>query len=295
MGHPSGPASPRTHHRALDAFDARAAAWEDYTATPLGRLREELTTRFLMRHVDPPPPALDVLDVGGGTGGYALALARAGHWVCLLDFSPAMLEIARHKARNLGPEMSARIEVRCAAVQDLPRLFSPGRFDLVLCHTLLEYIAEPWEALEAMGGVLRPGGLLSVLTVNRRADPLRRAIAKGDLEGALQALAEEVSPADLFDLPRRTLTTEWVEEALGEVGVDVEARYGVRVLADYLSAKRLDEAEFWDRLLELESAIGTLDPYRPIARYSLFVGRKHPAEERSHRQVAKVAKKTERS
>ena len=31
----------------LAAFDAKAQAWEDYTHTPLGRLREELTQRRL--------------------------------------------------------------------------------------------------------------------------------------------------------------------------------------------------------------------------------------------------------
>ena len=274
MGHPSWPASPRTHHRALDAFDAQAAAWEDYTATPLGRLREELTMRCLARHVDPLPSGLDVLDVGGGTGSYALALARAGHRVCLLDFSPSMLAIARRKARRLGPDLEERMDFRCAAVQDLSALFAPDRFDLILCHTLLEYVSEPWEVLRAMSAVLRPGGLLSLLFVNPHADPLRWAIARGDLDKARQALVQEVSSADLFGLPRRTFTAQRMEGALSEVGVGVEDGYGVRVLADYMPPEKLADPEFWGRLLELEVAASALVPYKQIARYTLLVGRK---------------------
>jgi len=174
------PASSRAWSGTLDAFDARSRAWDEYTSTPLGRLRQELTTHHLVQHLAAPAGSLVVLDVGGGTGSYAFPLAQLGHRVCLLDFSAQMLAIARQKARQLGPLLGERIDFCHASVDEIPGLFSPGHFDLVLCHTLLEYVLDPRETLDVLSTVLRPGGLLSLLFANPHADPLRWAIANED-------------------------------------------------------------------------------------------------------------------
>lgn len=258
----------------LAAFDAKARIWDEYTNTPLGRLRQELTMRQLTQHLHSPFRRLDVLDVGGGTGCYALPLAQLGHQVCLLDFSAQMLEVARQKARQLGPSLMERMEFCRAPVEEIPGLFSPDRFDLIVCHTLLEYLAEPQETLQTLVTVLRPGGMLSLLFANRYAEPLRWALARGDLTKACLSLREPISTADLFGLPRTTFTAEGMQEAIAEAGVEVLAEYGVRIFADYVPAGKLADREFYARLLELETAAGALLPYRQIARYNHLLGRK---------------------
>jgi SAM-dependent methyltransferase len=185
-----------------------------------------------------------------------------------------MLAIARQKAQQLGPPVGERIDFCHASVVDVPGLFSAGHFDLVLCHTLLEYVLDPRETLDALAAVLRPGGLLSLLFANPHADPLRWAIARGDLEKARLALDEPISTADLFGLPRRTFTVEAMQEAMARAGIEVVARYGVRIFADYVPAEKLSDPEFFCRTLELEIAAGPLDPYRQIARYNQLLGRK---------------------
>jgi ubiquinone/menaquinone biosynthesis C-methylase UbiE len=67
-----------------------------------------------------------VLDVGGATGAFSIPLARRGFTVTHLDFSPAMLEIARQKAVE---ETNIRFVEGNAA--DLSQ-FSDRSFDLVL-------------------------------------------------------------------------------------------------------------------------------------------------------------------
>lgn len=259
---------------ALAAFDANAATWEAYTHTPLGQLREALTQHYLARHLGALASPLDVLDVGGGTGGYALPLAGQGHRVCLLDVSAQMLAVARHKAEQLDPAMLDRLELVQAAVDDIPGRFGPNCFDLVLCHALLEYVLEPWAVLRTLAGVLKPGGLLSLLIVNPCADVLRWAIARGDPVRARRALYEDVSSADLFGLPRLTLRPDAVHEVLARLGVERVGEYGVRVVADHVPVDRLADPGFREQLFELEVAAGALDPYRQIARYKLIVGSK---------------------
>jgi len=258
-------------------FDAKAEAWDDYAATPLGRLRQELTLRYLAQHLGSSSRRLQVLDAGGGTGGYALSLVQQGHQVCLMDFSSRMLAVARWKIERCDPSLMKRMEFCCAPVEETSRLFPPHRFDLILCHTLLEYVLELQEVLRALTAVLRPGGLLSLLLVNPCAEALRWALTRGDLEKARLALREKVSSADLFGLPRRTVRAETVREAMVQAQVEVVAQYGVRIFADYLPAEKLADPEFFAHLLELEAAAAALHPYRLIARYIQLLGRKPEA------------------
>jgi len=65
-----------------------------------------------------------ILDVGGGTGAFSIPLARRGYRVTHVDFSPAMLEIARRKAGALD------IEFVEANATGLP--YEDQSFDLVL-------------------------------------------------------------------------------------------------------------------------------------------------------------------
>jgi S-adenosylmethionine-dependent methyltransferase len=277
---PSGPAA--CHRPAsfspldttLAAFEANAEAWEQYTNTPLGRLREELTLHYLAQHLGTLSTCASVLDAGGGTGGYSLALAELGHEVCLLDFSAQMLAAARLKAEQRGPDVAQRIRFHRASVEDVPHHLAVDRFDLVLCHTLIEYVDDPGQVLRGLSAVLRPGGLLSLLFANAYAGPLRWALARGDLEQARRSLDTEVSSADLFGLPRRTFTADDVREAMSRAGIEPVAQYGVRVLADYMPAHRLSEPAFWSQLFELEASAGSRAPYRDIARYGYLLGRK---------------------
>jgi 2-polyprenyl-3-methyl-5-hydroxy-6-metoxy-1,4-benzoquinol methylase len=261
-------------HPSLASFDANAGGWEDYTTTPRGRLRQELTQAHLAQHLDLSRGAMRIMDAGGGTGSYALPLAQLGHTVCLLDFSSRMLDMARQKAAQHGPALVKRIEFCHASAAEVPERFAAGSFDLVLCHTLLEYVPDPWQALRSLIAVLRPGGWISLLFANPHAAPLHWALARGDLDKARLSLHEPVSSADLFHLPRRTFRVEETKGALTRAGVDVVAAYGVRIFADYMPADRLSDPAFYARLLSLETAASTLLPYRLLARYHHLLGRK---------------------
>ncbi len=250
------------------AFDAKAQAWDDYTHTPIGRLREELTLRYLSRHLPDGVRAPVALDAGGGTGGLAIALARRGFRVCLLDLAPAMLDIARSCARPDDP-----IEYACAPVEDVDRLFTPGSFDLVICHTLIEYVADPGATIWRLAGVLKPGGTFSLEFVNRHADALRLALVKGQWAEALDALGRATSPADLFGVPRRTFDRDEARSMLRAAAIEPVAEYGVRVFADYLAEPRWQtEPVAYTELSALEESAAAREPYRSMARYGLIVG-----------------------
>jgi S-adenosylmethionine-dependent methyltransferase len=106
--------------------------------------------------------ALDIVDVGAGTGGLAVSMARAGHQVTVVDPSPDALAAARWRAAETGVTLT---EVQGEAA-DLPGLVGAATADLVICHNVLEYVDSPSDALAAIARVLRPGGTVSVLAAN---------------------------------------------------------------------------------------------------------------------------------
>jgi S-adenosylmethionine-dependent methyltransferase len=259
------------------AFNDHAAGWEQYTRTPLGRLRQELVTRQLLEHLRGGCSGLRILDAGAGTGGCALSLAQEGHNVCLVDCSSAMLDIARQNFEDAKPEALERVQFHCCSVEGIPDRFQSGSFDVLLCHVLLEYLTEPFKALQDLLALLAPGGTVSLVLVNPYAEMLHWALIKKDLQQAIGSLRAPEPRAGLFGLPRRVVTRAAVLDVLTETGIHTTAEYGVRVVADYFQPHVLADESFYANLLQLELSAGQMEPYRRIARYSHIIGVKRLA------------------
>ena len=105
-----------------------------------------------------------VLEVAIGTG-RNLPFYPRGIQLTGIDFSPAMLQIARGRAAELGVDITL-IE---ADAQHLP--FADHRFDTVVCTLALSSIPDPGAAINEMHRVLRAGGQL--LVVGHVASPHR--------------------------------------------------------------------------------------------------------------------------
>ncbi len=101
-----------------------------------------------------PLGGLDVLDVGCGSGAYALAAAGAGGRVTGVDASPRAVEAARRRAAAAG----RRAAFLVGAASQLP--FAAEQFDAVLAVAVLCFVPDPEEAVAEMARVLRPDGLL---------------------------------------------------------------------------------------------------------------------------------------
>lgn len=122
---------------------------------------------------------MHILDAGGGNGAEALAFAQAGHAVTLVDSSAAMLAEARSAAAAL--DLSGRLLTIEHDLQVLTERFPPASFDLVLCHNVLQYIPAVERLLDGLLAVLRPGGVLSLVSVNRHSVPYQAAFLHRDL------------------------------------------------------------------------------------------------------------------
>ena len=206
-----------------------------------------------------------MLDVGGGTGGFAVPIAGLGHRVTVVDPSPDALASLQRRTREAGVEVRA-VQGDAAGLLDV---VGPGSADLVLCHGVLEHVDDVAPAVLALVQVLRPGGTLSVLVASRNAVVLARAVA-GHFAEARHALEDpdgRWGPGD--PLPRR-FTEAGLLRVLDEAGLRVGAVHGIRTVADLVGpagdVQRGDsEPGAAEALVDLERATAERPEFRAVA------------------------------
>ncbi|MGH3447865.1 MAG: methyltransferase domain-containing protein, partial [Nocardioidaceae bacterium] len=118
---------------------------------------------------------LQVVDLGGGTGGLAVRMAELGHQVTVVDPSPDALASLERRAAEADTTSAVRGVLGDAAT--LLEVVGPDSADVVLCHGVLEVVDEPAQALRAAAATLISGGHLSVLATQRSGAVFARALA----------------------------------------------------------------------------------------------------------------------
>lgn len=194
---------------------------------------------------------LDVVDVGGGTGGFAVPLAAAGHRVTVVDASPDALASLRRRAGEVAGA-SERVTAVQADAAGLADAVGESGCDLVLCHGVLEHVDDPRGAVAAIARVLRPHGAASLLVAQPLAAVLARAVA-GRVAEAGRLLAAAGPRCDDTDPRPRRLDVAAVTALLRPVGLHPTVVHGVRVFSDLVPAAAVDgDAEAARALLALE-------------------------------------------
>jgi S-adenosylmethionine-dependent methyltransferase len=228
----------------------------------------------VLAEADPDGRGLDVVDAGGGTGGFAVPLADAGHRVTVVDPSPDSLAALQRRAAER--ELSGRVVAVQGDLDDLSRLVPDGSVDLLLCHSVLEVVDEPARALAATGAALRPGGRLSLLVANRDGAVLARAVA-GHPDEAARVLTDPAGRWGEADGAARRFTLDDLAPLVSAAGLVVEQVHGVRVVADLVPGAVLDaEPGAAAALLALERALSDRVPFRDLAT-QLHVLARRPA------------------
>jgi S-adenosylmethionine-dependent methyltransferase len=204
-----------------------------------------------------------ILDIGGGTGGFAVRLAGLGHQVTVVDPSPDALAALARRARETGVEVEG-VQGDLAGLPDL--LADDDQPDLVLCHGVLEVVDDPAAALAAIREVLRSGGRLSLLVAQRHAAVIARAMA-GHLTQALALLDDPRQPSrQPTGRTGHRFTADEVTGLLVAAGFEVSSVHGIRVFADLVPGALLDlEPGTTAALLELERAVSDRPEYLPLA------------------------------
>jgi len=133
--------------------------------TPAGRLEFKRTLKYVLGALEADSK---VLDLGGGPGRYAIALAERGHTLSLVDLSPKLIDEAKRRVAGAG--MVDRVpDIAVGQAEDLSS-FPKATFDAVLAFGPFYHLIEQSGRLEAASEimrVLRPGGLAFIAFIPR--------------------------------------------------------------------------------------------------------------------------------
>src|SRR6201994_4742315 len=218
-------------------------------------LREVLAARA----AQPARDRLDVIDAGGGTGGFAVPLAVLGHSVTVVDPNADSLAAAQRR----GAERDVRISVVQGDAAGLDGVVGEQAADLIICHSVLEYVDSPADALAAITRVLRPGGTVSVLASGVVASVLHRALT-GRFDEA-RALLDGAGATGDGAAPRR-FTLPGLIAVIESAGLTPGAAHGAEIFGG-LVPSALAEADpgAAESLRALEAAAATYPALRDIA------------------------------
>ncbi len=99
----------------------------------------------------------NVLEIGSGSGWFAIEMARRGFDTTAIDLSEKNLDRIR--------EMEPSVTTKVGDAYNLP--FEEERFDWIVCNEVLEHLEHPANALAEWRRFLKPGGSVLVTTPYR--------------------------------------------------------------------------------------------------------------------------------
>jgi 2-polyprenyl-6-hydroxyphenyl methylase/3-demethylubiquinone-9 3-methyltransferase len=169
----------------VERFQALAKAWWDPTGKfrplhQIGPTRLTFVRDELLRHFGRetgglrPLKDLSVLDVGCGGGLMSEPLARLGARVTGIDPGEKNVAIARGHAEPQG----LAIDYRATTVEALAA--EGARYDAVVCLEVVEHVPDVAAFVAACAGLVRPGGMLILSTINRTMKSYALAIVAAE-------------------------------------------------------------------------------------------------------------------
>ncbi|OKI64153.1 methyltransferase domain-containing protein [Streptomyces sp. MJM1172] len=247
------------------------------TSRPRASLRTAVVWEVLKEALDRRVKAtgrdvLDVLDTGGGTGKFAVPVARLGHRVTVVDPSPNALFGLERRVSEAG--VADLVRGVQGDAQGLLDVVERDAYDVVLCHGVLEYVDDPAEGVANAFAALRSGGVLSLLAAGLGGAVLARALA-GHFTEARTALTDPAGRWGAGDPVPRRFTAEQLTELVGGAGLEVGTVHGVRIFADLVPGVLVDtEPGAVEALLRLEEAAAELPAFHAVATQLHVLGEK---------------------
>ncbi|EAT13970.1 methyltransferase domain-containing protein [Bermanella marisrubri] len=236
-----------------------------------GQMRLALLEKDLSPYIEQ-THALNILDCGAGQGQFSSMLAQHGHSLVLNDVSDEMLAMAQANLAELAPDNQTH-QMITAPLQSLNEELHtralPTQYDLVLNHAVLEWLHEPFAAIEQLALWVKSDGILSLMFYN-----LHAIVWRNLMNGSWQRAQNTHFHHDKNNLmPQNPLNPADVVEKIESLGFSIELHRGIRCVHDHMFVE-MRKRKTLEEFVELESDIGLKAPYRDLGRYVHIVARK---------------------
>lgn len=218
---------------------------------------------------------LRILDVGAGLAQIAIELAAQGHTVVINDISANMLEKAKASAAQINQDLDISWYV-CpyqALEDNLTKdneqkntdnaVKKETKFDLIMSHALLEWLAQPAMVMDFFDRQLADHGALSLCFYNPASFDYRNLIM-----GNFNLLDNTDYKADNKKslTPNHPVAKEEVEAWLAAHHYHIVRTSGLRVFHDYAPLKRGGHNDP-DAVIRMELRYSQREPYKWLGRY----------------------------
>ena len=219
--------------------------------TSKGRLRHDLLCYHLSSWLD--APAMNVADIGGGTGIMAREFASRGHFVNLSDVSSDVLTIAKERLSTYG-----NVSVTQQSLFDWQ-----GKEERVICHAVLEWLEKPFDAIDFLLNKLTKGASLSLSFFNHHARLFNNA-----LYGNFDYIAKGMKIRNQVRLnPHNPLKPEDVISHIENTKqAKIIHKAGIRCFHDYMFDRERRDTQM-DELFALECEQGIKPPHMFLGKY----------------------------
>ncbi|MEJ6067969.1 methyltransferase domain-containing protein [Psychrobacter cryohalolentis] len=209
---------------------------------------------------------LRILDVGAGLAQIAIELATQGHTLVINDISANMLEKAQERAAlSTAKDEKLNITWYVCPYQELEEKLADKKekFDLIMCHALLEWLAEPAAVMDFFDQQLSDNGALSLCFYNPASFDYRNLIM-----GNFNLLDNTEYKADNKKslTPNHPVAKEEAEAWLKAHEYQTLIASGLRVFHDYSPLKRGGHNDP-EAVIRMELRYSQLDPYKWLGRY----------------------------
>lgn len=149
-----------------DYYDRHAKSYDYELEQPYWKLSDEITWHNIQKFLPKKKNAL-ILDAGGGTGRWAIKLAKLGYNVILTDISEGMLEVAKQNIEKL--KLSEKIKLKKVDIRNM-KCFRSNFFDMAIAEgDVVSYCLNAEKAIKELSRVVKKNGIVIVSVDNKYA------------------------------------------------------------------------------------------------------------------------------
>lgn len=222
-----------------------------------GNIRLAVLQRDIFTWINQQRKPLRILDIGAGLAQLSIELAKMGHQVTVNDISTNMLNKAQENAKEIGK----KITWHCCPYQQLSDKLS-GKYDLILCHAVLEWLENPEHIMNFFDNWLTDTGTISLCFYNPASFIYRNLIM-----GNFNLLNKTNFTADNGSLtPNNPVSKEVVFQWLNTHHYHILTISGLRVFHDYSPLKRGGHTNP-QAVINMELKYSNQEPYQWLGRY----------------------------
>ncbi len=244
------------------SFDDRALHLQkNIYGSDKGKLRLLILQRDLqpiVQSVTDTDKPLSVLDAGCGMGLMSEWFAKLGHRVFACDSSEIMVRETQKRLHNFPDSVCQQMSIQ--SLTDSPT------YDVVMCHAVLEWVANQDKLLHKLASLVKPNGYLSLMFYNAWAREMAQLVY-----GNFDYIDKNYQVRQRVKLsPHRPAFPDKVEQQLNHNGLSVVSRSGIRVFYDIIR-NREHYQQFPNDIIRHELRVSQTHPYWQMGRYVHFL------------------------